>query len=189
MTKGTRQTPAITNCPDCGVQFTFTSSKPKLRCEPCTKTHKALLQREANKRWYQTKSKEEHALRRQEWRTRNPEVEKAQQRRWIENNPEKVRARGRARIIRDHGLTVEQFEELTEKQSGLCAICGEPPTREFLDIDHDHGCCPTAFSCGYCVRGLLCQKCNGALGLFRDDPRILVKALGYLGFAHCVEGF
>lgn len=30
------------------------------------------------------------------------------------------------------------------------------------------------------VRGLLCNPCNLALGMFKDDPKVLVKALKYL---------
>jgi hypothetical protein len=30
------------------------------------------------------------------------------------------------------------------------------------------------------VRGLLCSSCNGALGLFKDNPEVVAAALLYL---------
>lgn len=65
-----------------------------------------------------------------------------------------------------------------------CAICQRcfsvdlPP-----NIDHDHGCCPGPKSCGDCVRGLLCGRCNRAIwgveALARelDDSDLAVKLL------------
>jgi hypothetical protein len=49
-----------------------------------------------------------------------------------------------------------------------------------LAVDHNHGCCPGEKSCGKCVRGLLCDNCNQAIGKFRDDPELLLKAAEYL---------
>ena len=39
-------------------------------------------------------------------------------------------------------------------------------------LDHEHG--------GDKIRGILCHKCNTALGLFQDNPWILHKAADYL---------
>lgn len=69
-------------------------------------------------------------------------------------------------------LTEEQYAELFERQGGACAICGEKPKGGRLAIDHIHGTTT--------VRGLLCSKCNTALGLFKDDPHRLASAIEYL---------
>lgn len=80
------------------------------------------------------------------------------------------------------GITLEQYEALLVSQDGSCALCPYSPAagEPRLAVDHDHGCCPGKKSCGSCVRGLLCGDCNRALGLFRDDPERLRRAIGYL---------
>uniref|UniRef100_UPI001C85C09F endonuclease domain-containing protein n=1 Tax=Paractinoplanes polyasparticus TaxID=2856853 RepID=UPI001C85C09F len=35
-------------------------------------------------------------------------------------------------------------------------------------------------TCGNCTRGLLCRRCNSALGQLADDPQRLERALQYL---------
>ena len=79
------------------------------------------------------------------------------------------------------GLTEKQYDELYQKQKGGCAICGLEETDKNqhgvkrLAIDHDHN---TTM-----VRGLLCAKCNRALGLLDVDNRgalILQRAIEYL---------
>lgn len=81
-----------------------------------------------------------------------------------------------------YGLTVAQYQGLIEEQGGRCAICGtaEPGGKGTWHIDHGHDCCPGAGSCGVCVRGLLCSRCNMGLGHFRDDPALLRSAADYL---------
>lgn len=83
-------------------------------------------------------------------------------------------------------LTPEQYEEMLAQQGGTCAICGgtDPAGRwgayGRFHVDHDHACCPGKSSCGRCIRGLLCGKCNIGLGSFGDDPQVLVAAAAYL---------
>lgn len=88
--------------------------------------------------------------------------------------------RSRKHIVKKYGLTEKQYDDLFEKQNGRCAICKGTQAR-FLSIDHDHLCCPGNDSCGKCVRGLLCKKCNTAIGFFADSQEHLISALKYLG--------
>lgn len=99
---------------------------------------------------------------------------------WYSRNPERAKAnRRRFTLERFYGLTVDEYNELLRRQRGGCAICGMDNTnasgtrRQFeLSVDHCH-------DTGR-VRGLLCNRCNRALGLFGDDPAILRKAIAYL---------
>ena len=59
---------------------------------------------------------------------------------------------------------------MLDQQGGVCAICNME--HESYHVDHDH-------VTGR-IRGILCFKCNNALGLFQDDPDRLQAALGYL---------
>jgi hypothetical protein len=59
-----------------------------------------------------------------------------------------------------------------------CMICG---SFDKLVVDHDHECCSTRNkSCGSCVRGILCTKCNIGIGHMDDDIERLLKAVEYL---------
>ncbi len=60
------------------------------------------------------------------------------------------------------------FEEMFEKQNGICLICKGKATC----ADHDH-------KTGK-VRGLLCSSCNRGLGMFRDNIKNLQMAVVYL---------
>lgn len=70
---------------------------------------------------------------------------------------------------REYGLTPEDEVEMRESQDGACAICERDVA---LCIDHNH--------ITDVIRGLLCYKCNTALGHFNDNPYLLRKATAYL---------
>jgi hypothetical protein len=120
----------------------------------------------------------------------------AQNRAYYAANREKVRAQQRAQYALDHadrperprklnrqttetikaahfrrnyGISACEVAEMTERQAGCCAICGQPAD---LVVDHDHDTGRT--------RALLCQGCNLGLGQFQDDPERLMAAAAYL---------
>jgi hypothetical protein len=70
-----------------------------------------------------------------------------------------------------YGLSAEQYRQLLEQQNGVCAIC-KRRSRRALCVDHCHATRQ--------VRGLLCDKCNTALGLLDDDARRVLAAVAYL---------
>jgi hypothetical protein len=85
------------------------------------------------------------------------------------------------RIKGRYGITQDEFEATLLAQGGGCAICGNPPKDgPSLHIDHDHACCPGKRTCGKCLRGLLCEDCNRALGMFADSPERFEAAARYL---------
>lgn len=101
---------------------------------------------------------------------------------WRKNNEE--RAFDYHLRARFH-ITYSEYLDILEAQDGGCAICGAEAFGDSrlarFHVDHDHNCCPEpGWSCGKCVRGLLCRGCNTALGNFGDDPVRLLKAADYL---------
>lgn len=78
------------------------------------------------------------------------------------------------RLKREFELTLEQYNDLFQKQQGRCAICGvhQSKINKALAVDHSHR--------NNKIRGLLCMNCNRGIGLLKDDPSILQRAMIYL---------
>lgn len=72
-----------------------------------------------------------------------------------------------------HGVTVAQVLSAQGASTPECASCG---STDFLKVDHDHRCCPSASGCPKCVRGYLCHECNTAEGLLRTSARARLLA-------------
>jgi hypothetical protein len=88
---------------------------------------------------------------------------------------------GHSANLKRFGLTVESYIDLEKSQNGLCKICKEPEKHNRrLSVDHDHSCCSGANSCGNCIRGLLCSRCNKTLGQVHDNVELLQKMIDYL---------
>lgn len=80
--------------------------------------------------------------------------------------------------VNKHNISITEYQKLLNSQIGKCAICLS--YMESPEIDHDHSCCNGPHSCGKCIRGLLCGKCNRLLMYSNDDSAILLNALTYL---------
>lgn len=77
-----------------------------------------------------------------------------------------------ARRLSRYGITGEQYNELINKQNGVCAICKTEGNKRSLSVDHDHRSGK--------IRGLLCHNCNLSLGLCHDSVETLQAAIEYL---------
>ena len=75
------------------------------------------------------------------------------------------------RRMTTHGITNEQYNRLKFFNNGKCHICGNDMLPQ-EHIDHNH--------ITNKVRGLLCLKCNTAIGSFNDDPMIMFRAIDYV---------
>ena len=83
-------------------------------------------------------------------------------REYSRKNKERVNRAQRSRYHKViYGLSKAAKLELFESSDGLCALCYEESA---TTVDHDHSCCPGRKSCGKCVRGALCARCNKGLG-------------------------
>ena len=112
--------------------------------------------RRSYSRKYYEENKESEAIKSKAWRDKNKEY------------------RQNKRLEYLYGINIEQYNDLFDAQNGRCAICGihQSELDKKLYVDHDH-------NTGV-VRGLLCQKCNSALGMFCDSLDLLQSAFEYL---------
>lgn len=81
----------------------------------------------------------------------------------------------KARLKHRFGLSMKEYENMFLSQGGVCKICKKLPIRKnrnILQIDHCHKTNK--------VRGLLCYKCNAALGFIDDQVDTLKNMIKYL---------
>ena len=78
-----------------------------------------------------------------------------------------------------YGITLDQYNKMVAEQNGVCAICGQPENIKGttinprgLAVDHNHNTGK--------IRGLLCGRCNRAVGLIKDRWEIAQNMMYYL---------
>ena len=74
-----------------------------------------------------------------------------------------------------YNISLDQYEEMLEKQDHKCIICGISEAEsidEILVVDHCHKTNQ--------IRGLLCGLCNKGIGFFKDNPKFCKNAANYL---------
>ena len=142
---------------------------------------------------YQKKYRTAHADRKKElsrlrYLRRSPETKaeyaqhrKAKRHRLKAADPEAYRRIQYAWVLdKRYGISLKTYDSLKEVQGGVCAICRQKETTPRWNSDG-----PMDLVVDHChdsgeVRGLLCGACNRALGLLREDSRIIQAMLEYL---------
>jgi hypothetical protein len=74
-----------------------------------------------------------------------------------------------------YGITQDDYNRMLEEQESCCSICGiheKHCEHQRLAVDHDHNTGE--------VRGLICKKCNQAIGLLQDNSEFAYNAYQYL---------
>lgn len=79
-------------------------------------------------------------------------------------------------ILRYVGLTREEYLAKVAASNGLCEVCQLPYAKPSIDHCHTTGI----------IRGVLCQSCNAAIGLFQNSPANMRAAADYLDRYHSV---
>ncbi len=113
------------------------------------------------------------------WKKRNPtlanKAARLRRRKALLENPEKEKRQRRKWFVKHKfGLSLELREALIKLQDNTCSICNkfmETNSTEWA-TDHEH-------TDNY-VRGMLCKTCNSGLGLFKDNPDVLMRAAEYI---------
>ena len=83
---------------------------------------------------------------------------------------------------------IDDIDRLIAERNGLCDICSRPFGKR-PNVDHDHSCCPTDYTCGKCFRGLLCSGCNMGLGHFQDNVVSMSNAVSYISTFNSTRSF
>ncbi len=147
-------------------------------------THKE-EQKEYQKKWrsehqekiknYRLDHKEKTIEYRKEYRKTHSDEIAVRQKDWYEKHREDKFFYNKAvMLLKNYGITYDEYITMFEQQDGYCAICGihQSELKQALCVDHNH---KTGI-----VRGLLCNACNTLLGNAKDDPEILNKSIQYL---------
>lgn len=119
-----------------------------------------------------------------DWYKRNPTYAKQKAAQWRKDNPGRLRAykiANRRRyyikeVARKYKVHLEWFDVQLKAQAGRCAICRTPlewtARANTPHVDHCH-------KTGK-VRGIVCMRCNSAIGFCEDNVSLLLSMARYL---------
>lgn len=103
-------------------------------------------------------------------------------RREYQATPEGVLASRKGWLKFRFEITPEEWDARFKAQGKQCALCfASVPRGGRWHTDHNRSCCPGDKSCGKCICGIVCHKCNLGIGHFNDDACIAALAAEYLG--------
>lgn len=123
------------------------------------------------KKNYRNSNKEKIRTYQFEWYEKNMDKVRSYNKKYKDNNAENIIA---FRVKRLYNLSLDEYKTML---SNGCAVCGSMVN---LCIDHDHSCCSSEATCGKCIRGTLCNKCNSAEGLLDSNPEKVMRLYEYM---------
>ena len=135
--------------------------------------YKTSLRKRINSAKYRAKRKDDPEFQKaqaeynKKWRQEHLEERRQKDREYVKNNSLEIR-------LRRKGLDVEVYKSRVLNHNGMCDLCGGLPDGRWNNLTIDH-CHKTGK-----FRGMLCSKCNRGIGFFKDDIKLLEKAICYL---------
>ena len=142
----------------------FRSKRAKYRSENKSKIRKS--ENESSKRYYKR-----HKTKILEKQSKN-EAFKQYRKEYFQKNKDKIM---NDFYVKKYGITQQDKLNMLKNQGDVCMICKiKLLTLREAFVDHDH-------KTGK-IRGILCNTCNRALGLLKDDVKVLESAINYLNY-------
>ena len=130
---------------------------------------------ESRKRWKEANPEKEASHQQNRWRKykeKNSEKVKLSQKLWYDANKDRSREN---KLKRKYDITLDDYGKMLQEQNSSCAICfvkAEDERNKILCVDHNH-------LTGE-VRSLLCNGCNTAIGLLKENQEVILRAAEYL---------
>jgi len=140
------------------------------KCKATKTRYRATDKGKANDKKHDLKQR--NTPKRKEYLKMNEQLPKTKARRKsYKEKPENKEKKYIKSLMRFYNITKEDYNKMFDNQTGRCAICFCESNIK-LCVDHNH-------TTGK-VRGLLCKKCNSAIGLLKDNTEFLYRAIKYL---------
>ena len=129
---------------------------------------------------YNLKNKDKY----KEYHLKNKDREREKNKQYYLKHKDEWKVHNKEYNLKSYGTTIEQKEYMRMVQNNSCDICSNIFKNDNdCGVDHTHRYdengkelpCATED-----IRGLLCQKCNHGIGLFKDNIVIITNAINYL---------
>jgi len=160
------------NCKHCNKNITETHANRKYCSDRCKWVSVSPKKQKAKRKRWDDKYGKEY---RKQYYQKNKEFCHQLTYNWKKRNNEARKLHARKSLLkRSYGITLEQYEEILQKQDYKCAVCKRHKD-EFtknLAVDHDH-------KTGE-IRGALCTHCNRTIIGRSRDAEIFMNAYKYL---------
>ena len=141
--------------------------RQRTACKDCRNTKMRGTRKESSRRYYEA-NREKLLEKHRKYYSENKDIVSKRSRKYYKENRELVRAKVASKT---YGISVEEVLELRQKPCGICGSDGD----EYKLSNHIDHCHATGK-----VRGVLCHSCNIALGLLKEDPKLLDKMKEYI---------